>query len=61
MIPRNHLVEEAIRAAEDRDDLGPFAALLDALSHPWDELPEYARYRQPPRPDQVVRQTFCGT
>ncbi len=61
VIPRNHLVEEAIRAAEDRGDLGPFAALLDALSQPWDELPEHGRYRQPPRPDQVVRQTFCGT
>jgi serine/tyrosine/threonine adenylyltransferase len=52
VIPRNHLVEEAIRAAEDNGDLAPFEALLSALANP---------YRQPPRPDQVVRQTFCGT
>ncbi len=61
VIPRNHLVEEAIRAAEDNGDLGPFEELLDALSRPWEETPENVRYRQPPRPDQVVRQTFCGT
>ncbi|MEQ8395132.1 protein adenylyltransferase SelO [Thalassobaculum sp.] len=61
VIPRNHLVEEAIRAAEDNGDLAPFEALLLALTNPYEDLPEHARYQQPPRPDQVVRQTFCGT
>lgn len=61
VIPRNHLVEEAIRAAEDDGDLGPFEALLQALATPFEERPEHARYRLPPRPEQVVRQTFCGT
>lgn len=61
VIPRNHLVEEAIRAAEDDGDLAPFEALLEALSRPYEENAANARYRLPPRPEQVVRQTFCGT
>ncbi|MEQ9330564.1 protein adenylyltransferase SelO [Thalassobaculum sp.] len=61
VIPRNHLVEEAIRAAEDAGDPAPFEALLEALATPFEERPEHARFRLPPRPDQVVRQTFCGT
>ncbi len=61
VIPRNHLVEEAIRAAEDRGDYAPFEALLEALAAPFEERPEHARYRTPPLPGQEVRQTFCGT
>jgi len=61
VIPRNHLVEEAIRAAEDHGDHGPFEALLAALATPFEERPEHARYRLPPLPGQEVKQTFCGT
>lgn len=61
VIPRNHQVEEAIRAAEDDGDYAPFEALLEALATPYEERPEHARYRQPPRPGQEVKQTFCGT
>jgi serine/tyrosine/threonine adenylyltransferase len=60
-IPRNHLVEEAIAAAVQRRDLAPFEQLLKVLAHPYDDQPDFARYAQPPAPDQVVRQTFCGT
>lgn len=61
VIPRNHLVEEAIRAAEDHGDLAPFEALLEALARPYEAVAGQERYRLPPRPEQVVRQTFCGT
>ena len=60
-IPRNHLVEEAIRAAEDNGDLKPFQDLVDRLYAPFDYDPAYARYATPPRPEQRVYQTFCGT
>ena len=60
-IPRNHLVEEALAAAIERADFAPFEQLLTVLSKPYDDQPEFARYTAPPRPDQVVRQTFCGT
>jgi uncharacterized protein YdiU (UPF0061 family) len=60
-IPRNHLVEEALSAAVDNGDLSPFENLLTVLSRPYDEQPPHRRYTEPPRPDQIVRQTFCGT
>lgn len=59
-IPRNHLVAEAIAAAEN-DDFTAFEALLDVLSNPFEERPDLERFAAPPRPDQIVRQTFCGT
>jgi uncharacterized protein YdiU (UPF0061 family) len=60
-IPRNHLVEEAIAAAVNDGDYSPFESLLGVLSAPYDDQPGFARYADPPRPDQVVHQTFCGT
>lgn len=60
-IPRNHLVEAAIAAATDRDDLSVFNQLVDVLKNPHEYRPELARYATPPRPEEVVQQTFCGT
>lgn len=60
-IPRNHLVEEALAAAVERSDLEPFETLLDVLSHPFEEQPGRERYALAPRPEQIVRRTFCGT
>jgi uncharacterized protein YdiU (UPF0061 family) len=60
-IPRNHLVEEAISAAVDKEDFSPFESLLTVLATPYDEQPAFGRYGEPPRPDQIVHQTFCGT
>ena len=61
-IPRNHLVEEALAAAIEEDDLGPFDALHEVLSRPHvDQGPSRARYTQPaPRGGRTYR-TFCGT
>jgi uncharacterized protein YdiU (UPF0061 family) len=59
-IPRNHLVEEAIKAAVEGDH-APFETLVTVLSAPFEDRPEFARYATPPRPEEVVHQTFCGT
>ena len=59
-IPRNHLVEEAIAAAV-RGDFAPFETLVAVLSAPFDDQPGFERYADPPRPEEVVHQTFCGT
>jgi uncharacterized protein YdiU (UPF0061 family) len=59
-IPRNHRVEEAIQRAYAGDD-APFHRLVEALARPFDEQPEYADLEAPPRPEEAVRQTFCGT
>jgi len=60
-IPRNHLVEAALSAAVEREDLGPFEALLEVLSRPYEERPGLERYAAPPRPEERVLRTFCGT
>lgn len=60
-IPRNHLVEAAIIAATRENDFSVFQQLLDVLSDPFSYRPAQAAYATPPRPEQVVRQTFCGT
>jgi uncharacterized protein YdiU (UPF0061 family) len=60
-IPRNHLVEEAIKAAVEEGDLVPFQQLIEVLASPYEDQPSRARYATPPRPDQIVQQTFCGT
>ena len=60
-IPRNHLVEEALEAAVDHDDLEPLHALIAVLASPFADRPEGDRYTLPPRAEEVVRATFCGT
>ena len=60
-IPRNHLVEEAIVAAVTNGDFSPFENLLAVLSRPYEDQPIFGRYAEPPRPEQIVHQTFCGT
>ena len=59
-IPRNHRVEEAIRAAV-AGDFAPFHRLHAILATPFDDQPEASAYRDAPKPDEVVRRTFCGT
>jgi serine/tyrosine/threonine adenylyltransferase len=60
-IPRNHLVEEALSAAVNNGDVSALDNLLTVLSSPYDNQPAHRLYADPPRPDQIVRQTFCGT
>jgi len=60
-IPRNHLVEEALAAATNEGDYGPFETLLDVITRPFADQPGREIYGVPPRPEQVVHQTFCGT
>jgi uncharacterized protein YdiU (UPF0061 family) len=60
-IPRNHRVEAVIDAAVNRDDFAPFEALLAVLSKPFQDQPAFAAYADPPKPEQRVLQTFCGT
>ncbi len=61
VIPRNHRVEEAISAAVTDGDFSLFQTLVGLLSHPFDVTIEHAGYQLPPKPDEIVRATFCGT
>ena len=59
VIPRNHRIEAAIEAAT-AGDLAPFHALGAALARPF-EPPQDAALAEPPRAEEEVLQTFCGT
>lgn len=62
VIPRNHLVEEALTAATMQDDLQPFRRLLAAVQQPFDESPAQLPFSQPaPAAVTACYQTFCGT
>jgi uncharacterized protein YdiU (UPF0061 family) len=60
-IPRNHRIEAVIAAAVATDDYGPFEELLKVLAKPFEDQPEFADYTSPPKPEERVCQTFCGT
>ncbi len=60
-MPRNHLVERAIRAAEDEGDFSVFERLQAAWARPFETDPDFADLRDPPEDHERVLQTFCGT
>ncbi|MDJ0777005.1 MAG: YdiU family protein [Gammaproteobacteria bacterium] len=60
LIPRNHLVEAAIEAGY-AGDFEPFHRLADRLAHPFDFGAGDIDFARPPRAEEVVQQTFCGT
>lgn len=60
-IPRNHRVEQVIVAAVEQGDFAPFAELVEVLGRPCQEQPGRERFALPPRPDEQVLRTFCGT
>ena len=59
-IPRNHLVEEAIQLAY-AGDFTMFHRLNERLAKPFEYNADDQALATPPRPDQIVQQTFCGT
>jgi uncharacterized protein YdiU (UPF0061 family) len=60
VIPRNHRVEAALTAAEERNDLAPLGELLDVLATPFELKPGRAEYQLPPADESGYR-TYCGT
>ncbi len=59
-IPRNHRLEEVIRAGNE-GDFAPFHRLNDVLQRPFSVQPEFAEFEAAPLPNEVVQATFCGT
>ena len=59
-IPRNHLVEAALAAAE-QDDLTVMERLLSVLALPYDHARQAPEYRLPSPESATCYQTFCGT
>lgn len=60
-IPRNHRVEQAIDAALDSSDFGPFHRLVEVVGDPFSERKDAEYCATPPADHERVTQTFCGT
>ncbi|MBO6674610.1 MAG: YdiU family protein [Rhizobiales bacterium] len=63
IIPRNHRVEAMIEAGLS-GDFAPFHAMVEASAQPYEDAPldgEGAALTRPPKPEEVVHATFCGT
>jgi len=60
-IPRNHLIAAAIDRAVNEDDFAAFNRLADLLEKPLTFEPGLASFATPPRPEEIVSKTFCGT
>ena len=53
-------VEKAIQGSLT-GDLAVFNELVEVLENPFKEQPKFEAYKKPPQPEEVVKETFCGT
>ncbi len=60
VIPRLHRIEQAITAGV-AGDLAPFHELLRVTARPFDLAEADRAYTAPPKPEERVERTFCGT
>lgn len=60
VIPRNHFIEQVIEKAYE-GDFSMFHQMAQALESPYELIPSLEFFAQPPKPEERVQQTFCGT
>jgi uncharacterized protein YdiU (UPF0061 family) len=60
-IPRNHLVEAALKAAESDGDYAQFEQILTLITNPFTEQEGKEVYAKPPLMVDPNYKTFCGT
>ena len=60
VIPRNHKMEQVLEDATS-GDLKPLNDFLTALENPYKNRPDLKPYQSPPKQEERVYQTFCGT
>ena len=60
VIPRNHRVEEALKAAE-KGDLHVMDKLIRALDNPYEYSSQQEEYSELPKSGSCCYKTFCGT
>lgn len=61
-IPRNYLVEEALNAYLENEDLSKFKSLLNVLKNPYESKDAHSQFQQPP-PEEFDSEytTYCNT
>ncbi|MBS91962.1 MAG: hypothetical protein CMM95_02790 [Rickettsiales bacterium] len=60
-IPRNHIMEEIIKEAVENNRYDLMNDLLNTIKDPFTEKTNKKHLSLPPKPNQVVKNTFCGT
>ena len=60
-IPRNHLVESVIHQAVQENCFSKMKELLELIRKPHIEKKSKNSYSLPPKPEEVVTNTYCGT
>ena len=60
IIPRNHLVESSIDLSI-KEDYSFFKRMVEAFKEPYKENQNNLDLTLPPKQDEIVYQTFCGT
>ena len=60
-IPRNHLVERAIKAGVNNADYSVMTDLCSILNQPYKEQHVDSGYKNPAESSERVYKTFCGT
>ena len=61
VIPRNHLVEEALFLASNNNDYSTFNELVRILQKPYNHEDINEKYTLPPKSSSVPYKTYCGT
>lgn len=61
IIPRNHLVEQALLQASEHQDLSLFEHLLDLVRQPFAYMDEQLHLDQPDLQSSIPYRTYCGT
>ena len=61
VIPRNYIVENAIKAAVNNNDYSVINKFLEALKNPYDYSNINEEYSKPPKPTSCAYKTYCGT
>lgn len=61
IIPRNHRVEEALEAAQRKEDYSVMERLLKVLLNPYEHSEEQTEYSTVPSQCSQPYRTFCGT
>ena len=60
VIPRNHLVEEALKYASEMNDMSKVRELLKVLQNPYDDISETSSFQSVPFSEENYI-TYCGT
>jgi uncharacterized protein YdiU (UPF0061 family) len=61
IIPRNHRVEEVLKAIEEKKDYSPLNDLMKVLEKPYEHTEDQKRYADPASPSNMPYVTYCGT